>query len=435
MSYANIEFNRPRDWQAFERLTRELFQILFDDPHIDLNGSCGQRQCGVDIIVRTAVGVVGVQCKGRNDTVFSPLSGLSAREFLAEIEEAKKFSPELRKFIVVTTAKNDADLKRLAEEKTEEHKQNGLFEVIYHAWDWFENRFSTNDRMMDLAVRHHAIYRDPRVTLSETPDQFFLDIGSRLRLGLSLINVGRQPEEQISEPALAEHLGLDWKQLANLFRGRFQGERPWLTALCEKLHLSPTWLIDGQGEPFTAFGSYNTGVREIFEFIYKLSPERIVFMRTSGEWSSTYILLKVNKIHSVRIERHFPVRSRVGGSGRAAIIEFYCLLRALKIATHLWARVRGGHVPLDELTLDVIHGVRSPHLAIDRINNDDWWDEISDLMIHPYSENHPWAEEIRSVISMINVEKEECSRPEMARSERAQLLAWINGSYMDLIRR
>jgi hypothetical protein len=40
-------FNRPRDWQAFERLARDLFARITGDVHMDLHGRDGQPQGGV----------------------------------------------------------------------------------------------------------------------------------------------------------------------------------------------------------------------------------------------------------------------------------------------------------------------------------------------------------------------------------------------------
>jgi hypothetical protein len=137
MSHKNTALNRPQDWQAFERLTRDLFQKLYRNPHADKHGSDGQRQHGVDVSVRAADGRTGIQCKGRNDPDFLRHKGPMVEEFKAEIEKAKSFRPPLDRFVLVTTAKNNATLKRLAEEKTDEHFKADpkLFDVDYHAWD------------------------------------------------------------------------------------------------------------------------------------------------------------------------------------------------------------------------------------------------------------------------------------------------------------
>lgn len=47
--FTAVSIPAPKDWQAFERKSRLLFQLLLGDPHTQLNGRGGQPQHGVDI--------------------------------------------------------------------------------------------------------------------------------------------------------------------------------------------------------------------------------------------------------------------------------------------------------------------------------------------------------------------------------------------------
>ncbi len=131
----SVSFPPPKDWQAFERLARLLFEQSLSDPGVQTNGRSGQRQHGVDVYGRRGGGdgpFVGVQCKGKDSDYHGTVS---ERELSEEVEKTKRFKPELREFILTTTAPNDAKLQeaaRLLEQKVRQEGRNLSISV----WSW-----------------------------------------------------------------------------------------------------------------------------------------------------------------------------------------------------------------------------------------------------------------------------------------------------------
>ncbi len=151
MSVLNREFLPPADWPAFERLCLDVYRTLWGDNEAQMHGRRGQSQLGVDIYGRQpGVGLVGVQCKGKDAGYRAKLT---VAELKREVAKAKKFRPELRKFILATTAGNDAKVQEAARRLTGEHKASGLFEVHVVGWDTLK-QLVANDR--DVVRNHYA---------------------------------------------------------------------------------------------------------------------------------------------------------------------------------------------------------------------------------------------------------------------------------------
>ena len=67
--YSSANIPAPKDWQAFERKIRLLFEHSLGDSHTQNNGRIGQPQHGVDVYGRRGASsdhYVGVQCKGKD---------------------------------------------------------------------------------------------------------------------------------------------------------------------------------------------------------------------------------------------------------------------------------------------------------------------------------------------------------------------------------
>jgi hypothetical protein len=94
--FTSVSILPPKDWQAFERHARVLFEHSLGDAGVQNNGRSGQRQNGVDIFGRRGGRDgrwVGVQCKGKDADYFGAVTGAELRR---EVEKTKKFKPTLR---------------------------------------------------------------------------------------------------------------------------------------------------------------------------------------------------------------------------------------------------------------------------------------------------------------------------------------------------
>jgi len=112
--YSSASIPAPKDWQAFERKIRLLFEHSLGDPHTQNNGRIGQPQHGVDVYGKrggSSGRYVGVQCKGKDANYGG---AVTKAELEAEVEASAKFNPSIREFILVTTAPDDATIQEHA---------------------------------------------------------------------------------------------------------------------------------------------------------------------------------------------------------------------------------------------------------------------------------------------------------------------------------
>jgi hypothetical protein len=125
----------PKDWQAFERKARLLFELSLGDPATQNNGRSGQPQHGVDIFGKRGGPVghyVGVQCKGKDIDYGKPVT---ERELRDEVETSKGFVPDIREFILITTAPDDAKIQQSARLLEAEVRANGR-DLSVAVWGW-----------------------------------------------------------------------------------------------------------------------------------------------------------------------------------------------------------------------------------------------------------------------------------------------------------
>ena len=110
-----------KDWgaTAFESLCLDLWKDIWQDSGAQKHGRRGQKQDGVDLFGREKGALVGVQCKQKDGRLWSKVT---EAELEVEVAAARRFEPELAKFILATTAPRDAALQREANQHTEQHR-------------------------------------------------------------------------------------------------------------------------------------------------------------------------------------------------------------------------------------------------------------------------------------------------------------------------
>ena len=138
MSLSNRSLPKPENWQDFEFQTWLLFRAELNDPATEQNGRQGQAQHGVDVFGRRkGKNWVGVQCKQKMD------EGVSEAELRTEVTKAKSFDPKISEFILVTTARRDAAIQKVAREITDELSDaEHAFSVSVWGWNQFQEHAS-----------------------------------------------------------------------------------------------------------------------------------------------------------------------------------------------------------------------------------------------------------------------------------------------------
>jgi tetratricopeptide (TPR) repeat protein len=130
-SLSNVRLPKPKDWQDFERKTRDLFAHVLADPNTRMHGRTGQPQHGVDIWgyrKEDLTKLVGVQCKLSNDEI-------AVAELKIELQKAKSFIPAISEFCLVTTAARDVKIQQAARELTQNLSKTAR-PIRVEVWGW-----------------------------------------------------------------------------------------------------------------------------------------------------------------------------------------------------------------------------------------------------------------------------------------------------------
>ena len=196
---SNLQIPPPENEDEFENLCLDLYKLEFGDK-TQKNGSRGQSQTGVDIFCPDQH--IGIQCKKKEFN-----KKISVKKLKVEIEKAKSFKPPLKRFILVTTCKRDAQIQKEARLISKDHKKKNLFSVEIHSWDEIKN----------LLDKHPEVYKKyyPNSINFITPDIIkSIQSNSRhqeLNKIRDLINKDNKPETAIK--LLEKFKNEKWLQL------------------------------------------------------------------------------------------------------------------------------------------------------------------------------------------------------------------------------
>lgn len=160
MTLSSYHLPAPADWQAFERLSRDLFSAHWNDPRAQANGRGGQPQAGVDVFgINSRTGKLeGVQCKGKDARYGHSVEVAELRE---EVAKALTFKPALSHYYLITSGVADVKVQQEARLISERHKLAGLFGVEVYSWDQL---LALLQDQRKVARKH---YRALQVALSE----------------------------------------------------------------------------------------------------------------------------------------------------------------------------------------------------------------------------------------------------------------------------
>lgn len=127
-----VKLPPPSDWQELQRMTCALYSRIWQNEDLQEFGSIGQRQNGVDLFgfIANTNELGGVQCKC--------VSSFTPAQLRDEYKEALRFTPELSRYVVVTTTKRDANLQRTSVDLS----KSGRLRCTVMFWDEFSSRLS-----------------------------------------------------------------------------------------------------------------------------------------------------------------------------------------------------------------------------------------------------------------------------------------------------
>jgi len=131
---ASTQIPKTSDPAVFQRQCKVLFEHVLNDPNVQEFGSSGQGQKGVDLFGRRRSKSldhwVGVQCK-----LTIKAKKLKKGTVRKEAEAALAFDPEIKEYIIATTADDDAALQAEAALITDEQAKLGR-DFTVQVWGW-----------------------------------------------------------------------------------------------------------------------------------------------------------------------------------------------------------------------------------------------------------------------------------------------------------
>jgi hypothetical protein len=384
--FSSVSIPPPRDWQTFERHSRLLFEHILGDPQTQINGRAGQRQNGVDIYGRRGGGsglIVGVQCKGKNANYKREVTEAELRR---EVEKTKKFRPALSEFILVTTAPDDAVIQEAARVMEQEVRASGRTLSI-SVWGWGHLQLQISRYPEVLRAFYPNVVRPPTSKIAE-------QIGARLVSAIEMMNRGRGPDDLFTLQSLSRHLRLsDWRRLEQICEGSSDASISDLITVAEGLGLSESWLLEGKGGPFVIDPEDYRDATEQYEYIRRVTPQRLIFVRDRSEPNDSIVVAQLNDVQWFTFCFYHPTGPNVGGTGRRQLFEYCCLMRQL----YRSCRCYGHHLNSADCTR-LLEGEIYPGTLLNHFHNDHWWDDFAELAERRVEGDEPHCVALREAI-------------------------------------
>jgi hypothetical protein len=147
MKGLSTQFQPPLYWQQFEEVTLVVAKTSLSAKKAEKFGRPGQRQHGIDILVKAGGRLIGIQCKRltkNSDKAGGPITEKLIRE---EAAKAETFPGKLDELIIATTAPSDTAATIAALKVGGEYLARDLFEVTVWSWDDFVAAINLHHRL------------------------------------------------------------------------------------------------------------------------------------------------------------------------------------------------------------------------------------------------------------------------------------------------
>lgn len=190
MNQVQIFLPPPANWQDFQNLLIDIAKVKFDENSVQEYGRQGQAQNGIDVFAKDSMGNnIGIQCKEtKNRTITIAIVN-------SEIEKAKSFKPNIKLFIIATTARIDNKLQDHVNELNDLQKQpfqvqiwfwdtlnqdiNRFHSVMATSYGFFQKTFGASEQQNHLAALRLAFDR-PAYTDDFLAERNYKDFESAL---------------------------------------------------------------------------------------------------------------------------------------------------------------------------------------------------------------------------------------------------------------
>jgi tetratricopeptide (TPR) repeat protein len=149
----------PTNDDDFEKMCLQLLRHHWSRPRLELFGKRGERQFGIDILdIGGETPIYAAQCKLKEEH-----KSLPPADIQVEVDQAKKFTPPLGRYAILTTAKVSALSQRKVREINQSHKQQGLFEVELLTWERLSSLLQQYSDVQEAFYGHGPDDRTKRI--------------------------------------------------------------------------------------------------------------------------------------------------------------------------------------------------------------------------------------------------------------------------------
>lgn len=170
----------PLNWIDFEQLCLKLWGQIWKIPNeIDLNSTNAQGQDGVDIygIPKGEKRYFGIQCKNYKDEKKSGLRNSITKKIIdTEIQNAEKFNPALKHFIIATSLEKDKNIEEYVRTINQERIENNKFTVQICFWDYITQMLYDFKEIYDWYYNQQNLNQNKKVSV------FFKNSNDPLRI-------------------------------------------------------------------------------------------------------------------------------------------------------------------------------------------------------------------------------------------------------------
>jgi len=231
---------------------------------------------------------------------------------------------------------------------------------------------------VDIQVSHNSVPPQKLINSSELKTET-QKISERLYKTLELMNEGGTEHSPLTIAKLAKNMGLQSvSSLENIFTGKEEPTFQFLTDFCQTFGVNEEWLTEGKNYPFHNDSPHKSNPLDYFEYIQKINPKAIYFIRANTDISQAFVMLQLSNLKFQILKQDWHISDHIGGAGEWQLVNFYRLIRKLK--DHGFATKGSGRTLEEEAYYSLYMGKEFPTKFVGmRFSNDTWWDDFTDV--------------------------------------------------------
>jgi hypothetical protein len=157
MNFKQMSIPKIADDVTFENFIKSILETDISLENVNLNGRPGQKQEGIDIYAKKVGSKdwIGVQCKVRATN-----KSFTKNEIIDEVEQAKRFNPQISKYYLYTTLNRDKITQVFEREITDELTNEGLFPFQIYFWEDIIDKLEQEQHETVFHRYFHSLCKD-----------------------------------------------------------------------------------------------------------------------------------------------------------------------------------------------------------------------------------------------------------------------------------